>query len=227
MNTETLVPILWLLGFYFFVAVEMFLPTAGMAGVLAVLMIVVAVFKAWMVHPTYALGLLAFWVLTTPPLLWGLIRLWPRTPIGRRVLNRRDDDPPPVRMPPSTKGGRPLEQLVDRRGVAITDLLPAGFVRIDGEKVAALSDAGPIDVGSTIRVIRVRDRSLGVIACDGTVDEPLEDVASVPPGAALPKIEGVGRPPSSAQDSAVQSPAALEMDLDDFEEEVDATGPAD
>lgn len=230
MTLEALVPIVWLMGFYFFVAVEMFLPTAGMAGVLAAVMIVVAIFKAWTIHPTYAVTLMGFWILTTPPLLWTLVRIWPRTPIGRRVLNRRDDDPPTHRPPPSTRGGRPLLELIECQGVAVTDLLPSGYARVEGEKVAAVSDAGSIDSGSTIRVVGVRDRSLVVLPCRAEIHEPTsipgEGFSPTSPLSSPPPSPGFGShlpiPDDSVSEGSVnRSPAALEIDLDDVADDLD------
>jgi membrane-bound serine protease (ClpP class) len=50
--------------------------------------------------------------------------------------------------------GTTRDDLVGHDGVALTDLRPAGTVRIDGERIDAVSDIGFIEQGRRVRVIR-------------------------------------------------------------------------
>jgi membrane-bound ClpP family serine protease len=142
------------------VAVEMFVPSGGVIGTLAVLAAIGAIVLA-----TYAKGLAVggLFMLAALVLLsasFGLmIKLWPRTALGRRVLLDvhsgdevlPDDDP-----------RRRLPQLVGHVGRAKSAMLPGGAVEIDGHIYEAVSEGGSIDAGEEVRVTAVRHSRLVV-----------------------------------------------------------------
>lgn len=153
---------LLLVAFYVLLAAEFFLPTGGTAGFGAAAAIIAAIVIAVAADPRWAIAIVAFGLLTTPPLVAALIRIYPRTPIGRRILNRRREDPLAVAPAATTRSGRTLQSLVGQTGIAVSDLLPSGLARIDGEKVDAVSIGVPIDAGETIIVVGIENRHLQV-----------------------------------------------------------------
>ncbi len=146
---------LLLVAFYFLLTAEFFLPSGGFLGIAAAGALIAAAVIAF-THSTVAgFTVLAIAVLTTPLMIFGLLRVWPHTPIGQRMLNRRPGqiaDRAPQR---TTSSGIPLDDLVGRIGIAKTNLLPSGLISFDTDKVDAVSIGMPIDAGSKVIVTSV------------------------------------------------------------------------
>ncbi|MGI9176448.1 MAG: hypothetical protein ACR2IT_01170, partial [Pirellulales bacterium] len=88
-------------------------------------------------------------------------RLFPQTPLGRRVL------PPPPRpdeVVPDADRRALLRDLVGRAGRATSDLLPWGSIEIDGVAHTACSESGPITRGESIEAVGVQATALVVRA---------------------------------------------------------------
>ncbi len=143
-----------LLLFYFLLVIEFFLPSGGLLGAAAVAALIAAVVVAFSHSVSAGIAISLFALATTPLVLWGVIKTWPHTPIGRRMLNRRPGDTNNTPHQRTTADGTPIEQLVGHRGVAKTDLLPGGLVAIDSQKMDAVSTGMPIDAGTDVIVIK-------------------------------------------------------------------------
>lgn len=182
--------------FYLLVVAEFFLPTGGFLGISSVAVLAAAIGIAFSHSFLAGTCVILFVGLTTPMVLFGMLKAWPHTPIGRRMLNRRPGEmavEPPKR---TTSRGTPLEQLVGQMGVARTDLLPSGQVVIDGEKIDAVSIGMPIDKGSHIIVSSVETGRVRVRAATDQELAPEKQSAPTP-----------------------QSPQSLEESLDSFDVE--------
>lgn len=187
--------LLLLLAFYLMLAAEFCLPTGGLAGFGAAAAFISALVISFSHSVNAGVVMLATLFVTTPLVMSSLIRIYPRTPIGRRILNRypgQAQTPEPVRV---TSTGRPLTELVGRVGVAKSNLLPSGLVVVDGDKVDAFSAGMPIDAGDRIVVVSV---TAGHVQVRPAADQ---------------EVAGVDA------DAAPMSPAALEQSLEslDFE----------
>lgn len=181
--------------FYLLIVAEFFLPTGGILGISSVAVLAAAIGIAFS-HSVFAgATVILFVTVTTPMVIFGMLKAWPHTPIGRRMLNRRPGDP--VAEPPkrTTSRGTPLDQLVGRTGTAKTDLLPSGQVEIDGEKIDAVSNGVAIDKGMPVVVTSVEAGRVHV--------RPAHEDELNPEGA----------------QSLPQSPASLEESLDSFDVE--------
>ena len=58
--------------------------------------------------------------------------------------------------------GRNMKHLLDMEGVALSELRPAGFIEIDGEKLDALSEGEFISKNSLVKVVRVEGSKIYV-----------------------------------------------------------------
>ena len=187
--------ILLLVGFYLLLTAEFFLPSGGFLGVAAVAALIASVVIAFSHSTTAGFTMLGIALTTTPLMIFGLLQVWPHTPIGRRMLNRRPGETaaqPPVK---TTSGGIPLDQLVGRIGVAKTNLLPSGLIVVDGDKVDAVSIGMPIDQGQQVVITSVE---AGKVHVRTALEEDIEQAA----GTSQPKP---------------QSPPALEENLESFD----------
>jgi membrane-bound serine protease (ClpP class) len=74
------------------------------------------------------------------------MRYFPKTPLGKKYI-----------LDASTAAHAPAdtEKWVGRKGVALTDLRPAGSARIEGEKVDVTTNGEHLEAGSKIQVVRV------------------------------------------------------------------------
>src|SRR3954468_18460592 len=112
MDGYQLVALLMGIGLILFIA-ELMLPTHGVLGILGGGAMVWALVVCTKQNPWAGLSLLVA-VAAATPLVWiWILRIWPRTPMGRRVM------PPPI--PP------PIDDLavrVGQTGVAVSELRP-------------------------------------------------------------------------------------------------------
>ncbi|TWU46413.1 NfeD family protein [Rubripirellula reticaptiva] len=144
-----------LFAFYLFLIGEFLLPTGGLLGFGAAVALISMLVIAFS-HSVMAGAVMSAIVLVSTPLLvTGLVKVWPHTPIGRRILNRRPGQAAPMAPQRTTTGGTKLDDLVGRIGVAKSPLLPSGRVVIGSDKIDASSTGMPIDAGSPVVVVRV------------------------------------------------------------------------
>lgn len=152
------------------VLVELFIPSAGMLGILAALLLISGIVCAFLSDfNTGAMVLLAT-VLALPILLFAMIKVWPKTPIGRRILLKD------MKLEEVLPDNQFTDDMVGQLGVAKTKMLPSGIVIINHQKFDAVSDGFPIDAGQTIKVVAIRGNHIYVEPYDGNV----ENVSDMP-----------------------------------------------
>lgn len=152
------------------VLVELFIPSAGMLGILASILLVSGIVCAFFSDfNTGAMVLLAT-VLALPILLFAMIKVWPKTPIGRRILLKD------MRLEEVLPDNPFADDLIGQLGVAKTKMLPSGIVIINHQKFDAVSDGFPIEEGQAIKVVAIRGNHIYVEPFDGEV----EDVSDMP-----------------------------------------------
>ena len=188
--------ILCWVAFYVLISLEMLLPTGGMAGLAAAAALIASAVVAWEYGPLWSAGILGVTTVTMPPLFGAMVRLWPRTKLGQRILNVRDDEPVAAMPTPTTRDGRPLAELIGLRGVAVSDLMPDGLVRIEGHRVNAISEAAVIDRGQTVEVVGMSDRQLWVRR---VADDAVAKIASAGEELIEPTANSVAGEPTDAK----------------------------
>ena len=185
-------PIIWsiiLLSIGFLVVfLELFIPSAGLLGVLATFLLVAGIVVAFF-HSLYA-GAIALFitVVSIPVVLAIMVNVWPHTPLGRRILLGKMD---PHDVLPTTEHYTEFRSLIGQLGIAKTKMLPSGIVLINERKYDALSDGFAIEAGQPVKVSAVKGNRIIVQPFDGDVGDPQDlpvrdrDVLSQP-------IEGLG-----------------------------------
>jgi len=134
------------------IVLELFVPSGGALGVLAALAIIAAVSLAYYHHGAMVGTIvLALNVIAVPLLVYQALRWWPNTPIGRRILIQPPEEDGPESALPDVALN--LMDLVGRRGVAKSPLLPSGVVEIEGEQFDAVSRGKPIEVNQPVEVV--------------------------------------------------------------------------
>ena len=152
----------------FAVVLELFVPSAGILGIVAGILIVTSVVLGFMESVSYGVLLLTAAIVTIPGLLALMVKVWPYTPLGKRIL-LKDLKPEDV-LPNYTENKEQKERLEGQLGIAQTKMLPSGIVLVNGEKLDAVSEGFAVDEGDSIRVISVRGNHVYVEPYDGEVD---------------------------------------------------------
>lgn len=167
---------------------EVFVPSGGVLGFLSVVALGAGVATAFVeLGPWFGMVTLAVTCVAAPLALAGAFRLFPQTPLGRRVL---PPPPQPDDVVPDADRRALLRELVGRAGRATSDLLPWGSIEIDGVEHTALSESGPITQGESIEAVAVQATALVVRARvtppasgsrpDGPLAEPTPGPLAVP-----------------------------------------------
>ena len=167
------------------IAIEMFIPSAGLLAIVSGSLLLASVVVAFLHSLGAGVGMLITIGLLLPFIFVIFVNVWPNTPIGKRVLLKRqgEDD---VKL----KGEHYDEQqeLVGKTGYARSKMLPSGQVMIDGQKYDAVSEGLPVEQGDRIQVVDVRmfkifvrkiddDAAVGSsLEEDDILSQPVEDV---------------------------------------------------
>ena len=168
-------PLVWsiiLLGIGFIVVIlELFVPSAGMLGVAATMLIVSGIVLAFF-HSLYAGAVvLLITVITIPLLLLMMVKVWPHTPLGRRILLGKMEA---EEVMPRSEAYTEFKSLVGQLGIAKTKMLPSGIVVINDRKYDAISDGFAIEAGQPIKVSAVKGNHIIVQPYDGEISDASE-----------------------------------------------------
>jgi membrane-bound serine protease (ClpP class) len=157
-------PILLLLLGLLFVVLELFVPSGGVLGILAGLSVLASIYVGFSSGGIWnGVLAMAMALLVVPVVLAVAIKVWPHTPIGRRIL-----------LQPAAGGAGQSgdtgelerQRLVGKFGMAKSKMLPAGAVLIEGQMYDAVSRGNPIEAGEPIRVISVSGNRIVVAPAD-------------------------------------------------------------
>ncbi len=135
------------------VVVEMFIPSGGALGFLSAGSIIASIVMAFRHSAAAGTGFMALAVFGTPLLMAIGFKVWPRTPMGRRILL---EVPRPDDVLPDDDLRRQLKDLVGKRGRAKTLMLPGGPVEIEGRTFDAVSQGQPVEQGAAVKVVEIR-----------------------------------------------------------------------
>lgn len=132
---------------------EVFLPgmVAGVLGVVCLLGVAVVGFAEFGPQTGSLIVIAELVAGTLLTILW--MRFFPKTPLGKKYI-----------LDPSTASHAPTqpEKWMGSKGVALTDLRPAGSARLDGQKVDVMTTGEHLEAGTRVRVVRVDGPSVFV-----------------------------------------------------------------
>jgi len=149
-GTVLLIVVLLIAALLLFAA-EICTPTFGVLAVAGVAALAWMVYLCFGLDPVAGLGSLIALLFVIPAWLWVSVKyLIPRTFVGR-VLQLRPRRAGPGEGTPEAGAQKPL---VGRSAVAETSLRPSGAIRIDGRRVIATAEAGYIEKGEHVRILR-------------------------------------------------------------------------
>jgi len=173
-------------------AVELFIPSGGMLGILCGLAAIASVISFFLYSPAMGGFALLIYLIATPFLLVYGVKLWSRTPIGRRLIlggteeldgRGLDDDEIDQEIESRRRQTHDSEaSMIGRIARTATPLRPVGVIRLDGRRLDALAESGVIAADADVEVIAVldnqikvrpvRDRDPDIAAPDGAIPTP-------------------------------------------------------
>jgi membrane-bound serine protease (ClpP class) len=146
----TLAIILLVVGFCL-VMLEVFIPSGGMLTVLALVSVGISIYFAFAESVGVGALFLVIAVVGMPLVAYEMLKLFPKTQIGRRFLLFGPRGHEEV----ATSSELKLRNYEGKRGVTKTKLRPTGVADIEGERVDVVSEGMIIDSGKAIEVIDV------------------------------------------------------------------------
>lgn len=137
---------------------ELFLPTHGLLGLLGVACVAGAIGTCFYMNRWLGIGALFAAIIATPFAFQGMVNLWQKTPLGRRI----------VLNTVVGQGGTPRPAvLVGMTGLTVSELRPMGECEFNTDRVQCQSETGnTIPSGTAVRLIAMKDTVAVVRATD-------------------------------------------------------------
>ena len=158
----------------FLLFLELFLPSGGMLAIVGAAAVVGSLVCFFLHSTTAGLVALGLGVVFGPVCLWLVFRWWMDSPLGRRMilggdqlhLDQSEEEAHAASAHAMKERANAHSDLVGMTGVAETPLRPVGIIRIDGQRLEALSEHGIIETGTQVTVTEARDNQLKVRLLD-------------------------------------------------------------
>ncbi|CAN5746492.1 hypothetical protein BH11PLA1_BH11PLA1_07360 [soil metagenome] len=136
--------------------VDIFVPTAGVLTVTAVVIALAGVVCLWAHSATFGLIGTMLMAVGGPVIFFVGLNLMPQTPLGRTLVLGVDEEAGATETETAASITR-LQQLVGSEGKVVSDLRPIGIISVGGERYEAFAESAMIRAGSAVRVVGVVD----------------------------------------------------------------------
>ena len=142
-----------LLAFMFVLLfVELFLPTGGVLGMVAAVVGISGLVCLFRYDLTWGMSGLLSMVVLLPAFAAFAFRVWPHTPMGRRVIGTPTDEEVEAKRMTELRERERLTGMVGKEGTVLTALRPVGLIEIDGVRMDALSETMFVQPGAKVKV---------------------------------------------------------------------------
>jgi len=149
--------VIWTIGFAVAAAVlftlEIVIPSGGILGMLSMAALIGVIVCLFLIDLTYGwIGLVAS-LFIVPAAVGVAMKMFPHTPIGRRLILAGNDGPrQPVRYGSTDDQ---TQDLMGAEGVVVTEMRPIGVVNFNGQRVECLSERGTVEPGAKVKVVNI------------------------------------------------------------------------
>jgi membrane-bound ClpP family serine protease len=156
-------------------AIDLMIPSGGVLVGLTACFAFAAVVVAFRHSMSSGVWMLIATLGSVPLMLWLFIEVWPRTPLGKRMINTPEPSGDFVWSDAAKVGN--VQSLVGSIGIAMNEMIPSGLVQIGEQSFEAFSESGPIEAGKSVRVVRLDVGRLVVVAVRETKpsDAPMSE----------------------------------------------------
>ena len=152
--------------------VEIFIPTAGMIGILCAICAIASIVAFFQYSASAGGFAILVYLIATPFLIVYGVKLWSHTPIGRRLIlggtdtvdgRGLDEQEVEARVESQAASSKAAEEaMIGRMATTSTPLRPVGIIRYEGRRLEALAEAGVIEEGVEVEIISVVDNQIKV-----------------------------------------------------------------
>lgn len=157
MENILLIAILMALGVALLI-LEIFIPSHGILTLGGLGFLAAGVVMIFRTSETAGYITLLLLVVALPVLAVTAVKVWPRTPIGRRIVAPN----PQLTEEDTGELERQLAPFIGRTGRTLTPLRPSGYGLFDGRRVPCVAEIGMIESGVEVEAIAIRGRALCV-----------------------------------------------------------------
>lgn len=194
MDSNAIFAILLLIAGLAILIAEVFVPSGGLLGVatfFTLLISLVCAYNAWGTsHPNIFYAFLVMLLLLVPTTIGIGFYVLPRTSLGQRVLL---EGPEAQLLTPFAKETGRLQLLIGKFGSTQTLLNPGGLVRVDGERLHAVSEGLPIEPKESVQVVDVQGTRVVVRPCTPpavtTHESPTHESPTASPAEASSRLD--------------------------------------
>ena len=123
---------------------ELLLPTHGVLGALGLAGIGAGIGCCFAINRWIGLSVFVVAIILSPLAFSLAMKIWPRTPIGKKLLLQHAEKPLDV---------NPRSVQIGETGVTVTEMRPMGEVEFADLRAEAISDRGIIPAGTTVKVV--------------------------------------------------------------------------
>jgi membrane-bound serine protease (ClpP class) len=138
---------------------EVFIPSGGLLSFLAAVALFGSIAVAFRRDATSGLAFMAVALFLVPTVIGLAFKVWPHTPMGKAFLGELPTDD-------QTRANDPRRELVGKRGIARSKMLPSGSVLVEGKLLDAVSQGMAIEEGQPIIIQEVRGNRVMVRLAD-------------------------------------------------------------
>ena len=132
------------------VVAELLIAAHGLLALTGLSAAIAAIVLAFMVNLWLGVGSLAGGSVLLPTLAVWLVRIWPRTRMGRAfVLPSHENVPRQI---------EPLAVQIGQTGTTLSEMRPMGTCDFNGQRMEAISELGIIPPGRQIKVVNITNR---------------------------------------------------------------------
>jgi membrane-bound ClpP family serine protease len=151
---------LFVLALVIFV-IDIMIPSGGVLIGVTGLLILASVYCAFLHSVTTGIWMVIATCLSMPLMFWLFLVIWPRTPVGKKLIVEPTPADEFVWSDAGEAGAATV--LLNAIGFTLGEMLPSGLVQIGDKTYEAFSETGPIEKGVPVKVMRLDIGRLVVI----------------------------------------------------------------
>ncbi|MBI9017140.1 MAG: hypothetical protein JEZ07_07765 [Phycisphaerae bacterium] len=141
------------------VILEIFIPSAGLIGIMAAGFAAAAIYLAFKENPKVGYAFLTITIVSTPIVFIAGLHYFPKTPIGKRLILKPNTETAKHRGIDGVSD-EDFSVLVGKTGIAKSNLMPSGIIEIDDIRYSAVCQGTVIDAESEIVVVGLEGNSI-------------------------------------------------------------------
>jgi len=142
--------------------IEVFVPSAEAIGFIAIAAAAAGVVVLWRYDQAWGITSLLGVAILGPILVLFALRIYPSTPIGRRMIGIPTEEEANAQALAQAQEQQQRTALIGREGVVRTDCRPVGVVEVDGTRYDALSETTLLPAGTRIKITSVEGAQIKV-----------------------------------------------------------------